>query len=125
MLCKLTARHHGYVVLRIGSVMFMFRDCYVLLYYENVYVCSGVLVYVYVCVFVCVCLFVYLFVCWFVYVCLSVCLSVCLLNGMGDPGSKCPYRTLKTFSAGDLERNKGYAISQHSRRFLGRRHCNQ
>jgi len=32
MLCKLTARHHVYVLLRLGSVMFLFRDGYVLLY---------------------------------------------------------------------------------------------
>jgi len=106
MLCKLTVRHHVFVVLRIRYVMFMFRDGYVLLYWENVYVCLGVLVYVYVFVRVCMFICVFVCVCWFVYVCLSVCLSVCLLNGIGDPGSQCPYRTLKTFSAGDLERNK-------------------
>ena len=32
MLCKLTAHHHVYFLLRFGSVMFMFRDGYDLLY---------------------------------------------------------------------------------------------
>ena len=76
MLCKLTARHKVYVVLRIGSVMFLFRDGYVLLYCENVYVCLGVLVYVYV--FVRVCMFVCVFVCMLVCVCLFVCVFVCV-----------------------------------------------
>jgi len=70
-----------------------------------VYVCLGVFRYVfYVCLFVC--MFVCVFVCVFVvYVCLSVCLFVRLLNGMGDPGSHCPYQTLKTLFIDELERN--------------------